>query len=148
MIEWLWGLKTVAIFDVWTIVHIFSGMSTGHIVKRSNGKHFDKHYPYLNLLKSTNFRIDLFGIMFLAYLWETLEHYLEGGLAGSAVEYWFQGVEFWPNRLITDPLMMLFGYLIALKYPAAVIPARILAVTWLLIHIFVFPHSMYLHNFI
>ena len=93
----------------------------------------------------TKLRLDILGVLFLAYAWETLEHYLETGLAGSAVEFWFQGVEFWPNRLITDPLMLLLGYLIAKKYPRFVIPARIASVAWLFIHIFIFPHSMYLH---
>ena len=86
------------------------------------------------------------GVLFLAYAWETFEHYLEVGLAGTAVEYWFQGVEFWPNRLIFDPLMLIIGYLIAKRYPKLVWPARVLSLAWLLIHIFIFPHSMYLHE--
>ena len=58
----------------------------------------------------------------LAYLWEALEHYLEAGLAGAAVTYWFQGVEYWPNRLLSDPLMLVIGYWIAGRYPRLVIP--------------------------
>jgi len=82
----------------------------------------------------------------LAYFWETIEHYLETGLAGPAVEHWLQGVEMWGNRIITDPLMLVIGYLIAKKWNRLVLPARILSVVWLFVHIFIFPHSMYLHD--
>ncbi len=145
MFEWIWGLKTVAALDVWIFEHFLSGLSIGHAVKKNNRKHFKKHYPTLRITKSTEIRVDFLGVLFLAYLWETLEHYLEEGIAGSAVQYWFQGVEFWPNRFIFDPLMIVLGYWIANKYPKVVIPARILSLAWLIIHIFVFPHSMYLH---
>ncbi len=89
---------------------------------------------------------DIIGVLFLAYLWETIEHYLETGVAGKAVEYWFQGVEYWPNRIIFDPLALVIGYLIAKKYPGLVIPARICSLIWLSVHIFIFPHSMYLQE--
>ena len=90
--------------------------------------------------------MDFLGVLFLAYLWETLEHYLEEGLAGAAVEYWFQGVEFWPNRFVSDPLMLVLGYWIAVRRPHLVVWARVASVAWLVVHIFVFPHSMYLHE--
>ncbi|MCF7862014.1 hypothetical protein K9M79_07275 [Candidatus Woesearchaeota archaeon] len=146
MLEWLWGLKTVAIFDVWSIEHLLSGLSIGSLVKKDNRRHLKKYYPSINFTKSTKIRIDFLGIMFLAYMWETLEHYLEEGIAGKAVEYWFQGVEFWPNRFIADPLMLIIGYWLACRYPKLVIPARIFSGIWLFVHIFVFPHSMYLHE--
>ena len=88
------------------------------------------------------------GVLCLGFAWETLEHYLETGLAGPAVQYWFQGVEFWPNRLIADPLMLVLGYVIAKRHPRLVLPARIASLTWLLVHIFVFPHSMVLQRFL
>ena len=89
---------------------------------------------------------DIVGVLFLAYLWEAIEHYLEIGLAGERVEYWFQGVEFWGNRLITDPGVMVIGYLIARRNPKLVIPARIASLVWMIVHIFILPHSMYLHE--
>jgi hypothetical protein len=82
--------------------------------------------------------------LFLAFLWEAVEHYLEAGLLGGRVEYWFQGVEFWANRIIADPLVLVLGYLFAKKYPITVWPARVLSLVWLFVHIFVFSHSMYL----
>lgn len=146
MIECLLGLKTVAIFDVWTIEHVLSGLSVGHAVKRNNHKHFKKHHPMVELTRNTRWRIDSIAVLFLAYMWETLEHYLEEGLAGPAVAIWLQGVEFWPNRFISDPLMLVFGYWLAIKCPQAVWPARGLSAVWLVAHVLVFPDSMYLHH--
>jgi hypothetical protein len=141
----IWGLKTTAIFDVWTIEHLFSGISIGCAVRIRHHKEFKKFVGEDHKCHSWHF--DMMGVLFLAYIWETIEHYLESGLAGSVVEFWFQGVEFWPNRIIADPLMLVLGYMIAKRYPQLVIPARIFSVVWLATHIFVFPHSMYLHYF-
>ncbi len=145
MLEIIWGLKTHAILDVWTIEHLLSGISVGSAVKKKNHKTLQK---ILNLIEHNHHSwwFDISGVLFLAYIWEALEHYLEVGLAGSTVEYWFQGVEFWPNRLIADPLMLVLGYLIAKNFPWLVWPARLLSIGWLIVHIFVFPHSMYLHE--
>lgn len=154
MLEWLWGVKTVAIFDVWSFEHILSGLSVGDTVKRHTRKHLNNIFKDLGAKKDSKhhhkhksiIRLDLIGVLFLAYIWEAIEHYLESGVAGNTVAYWFQGVEFWPNRLISDPLMLVLGYYIAKKYPVLVWPARGLSLIWLLVHIFVFPHSMYLHQ--
>jgi len=75
------------VFDVWSIEHVLSGISIGSAVKKRNHKAFKKvlgedhnhHSWYFNLM----------GVLFLGYLWETLEHYLEEGMAGKGVEYWF-----------------------------------------------------------
>lgn len=141
----LWGAKTLAIFDVWTVEHILSGVSIGSMVKKNHHRVFtrmfqrnDHHSWYFSLI----------SVLFLAFAWEAVEHYLETGLAGEAVAYWLQGVEFWANRLISDPLMLVIGYCIAKAYPSMVLPARIGSITWLMVHIFVFPHSMYLHTFL
>ncbi|HBU06637.1 MAG TPA: hypothetical protein DEB09_00975 [Candidatus Magasanikbacteria bacterium] len=145
MLEILFGLKTHAILDVWTIEHLLSGLSVGSAVKKKNHKVFQK---ILNVVEHNHHSwwFDISGVLFIAYAWETLEHYLETGLAGSHVEYWFQGVEFWPNRLITDPLMLVLGYIIAKKYSFLIWPARFLSVVWLIVHIFILPHSMYLQE--
>jgi hypothetical protein len=92
------------------------------------------------------FHLDFIAVLFLAFLWETIEHYLESGAAGKVVADWFFGVEFWANRIVTDPLAVLVGYFLAKKFPRTIWPARILSILWLLIHIFVFPHSMFLHE--
>ncbi|MEM7105565.1 MAG: hypothetical protein AAF502_20675 [Bacteroidota bacterium] len=141
----IWGWKTVAIFDVWTIEHILSGLSIGSLVTIRNSKVFKEKLGIDAKQINTNY-FDLIGVLFLAFAWETLEHYLEIGLAGEVVQYWFQGVEFWANRLISDPLMLVLGYYIVKHYTWMVTPARILSLIWLIVHIFVFPHSMYLHE--
>lgn len=144
MLETIWGVKTSAMMDVWTIEHILSGLSIGLIVSKQNIKVFNKIGVDLKQITTKHF--DLVGVLFAAFIWETLEHYLETGLAGNAVQYWFQGVEYWPNRLIFDPLMLIIGYLIVKKNPKLVVYARALSVVWLFVHIFIFPHSMYLHE--
>jgi len=88
-------------------------------------------------------------ILFVSYFWETIEFYLEAGYTNiDAVTYWFQGVEFWGNRLFTDPAMLLLGYLVVVHYNSKKIIwfARFLSFTWLFIHIFIFPHCMYLQE--
>lgn len=147
MLDLIWGLKTQAMFDVWSIEHVLSGISAGSIIKDENKRHLKKYYPTFKFKNRTIIRFDLIFILLLAYIWETFEHYLEEGILGNAVEYWFQGVEFWANRFVFDPLLVVLGYYIATKFPKFILPARILSIFWLLIHIFVFPHSMYLHEF-
>lgn len=145
MLELVWWVKTIAMMDVWTIEHILSGLSVGHAVKSKNHKVL-KEKLWIDAHTITTKHFDVIWVLFFAYLWETIEHYLETGLAGEAVKYWFQWVESWPNRIIFDPLMLVLGYLIAKNFPKLVLPARILSVIWLFVHIFIFPHSMYLHE--
>ena len=141
----IWGLKTVSIFDVWTIEHFLSGISIGALAVRCNMKIFKNK---LNLdsrdIKTRYF--DLIFVLLAAYSWETVEHYMETGLTGDVVAYWFQGVEFWANRILSDPLITVVGYYIARANPSLVTPARIVSLIWLLVHVFIFPHSMYLHE--
>ena len=143
--QYIFGLKTHAIFDVWTIEHVLTGLSVGYIVSKNNLQYFKSRLgPEIEQFTSKYF--DIMGVLFLAFLWETIEHYLETGLAGAHVVFWFQGVEFWANRIIADPAALIIGYLIARKNPYLVIYARIFSLAWLLVHVFVFPHSMYLHE--
>ena len=139
MIE-LFGNKTTAFLDLWSIEHILSGISIGAMVSFINYKYHNSLSP------KTLVRIDIIAILFLAYLWESIEIYLELGLLGSQVEFWLNGIEHWSNRLISDPLMMLIGYFIGLNFPITIHPARTLSVIWLFVHIFIFPHSMYIHE--
>jgi len=140
------GLKTVGWFDVWSFSHILSGVSSGAAVRQWNEKRFACQSG-INTQERHLLSSDLLTVLFLAYLWETIEHYLETGLAGSAVEFWFQGVEFSGNRIITDPALVVTGYLIAKRCPQAIWPARILQFLWLFVHVVIFPHSMYLQDF-
>ena len=141
----IWGLKTIAIFDVWTFEHFLSGLSIGALAVSCNMKIFKSKLDLDSRDIKTRY-FDLIFVLLIAYAWETVEHYLESGLTGDVVAYWFQGVEFWANRIISDPLITVVGYYIAVRNPKLVTPARILSLIWLLVHVFLFPHSMYLHE--
>jgi hypothetical protein len=45
MLEHIFGAKTVAALDLWSIEHVISGLSIGHEVKRSARKHLKAHFP-------------------------------------------------------------------------------------------------------
>ena len=141
----IWGYKTVSIFDVWTIEHLLSGISIGAVAVRCNMKIFKNKLDLDSRDIKTRY-FDLIFVLLVAYSWETVEHYMESGLMGDVVAYWFQGVEFWPNRILSDPLITVVGYYIAMANPVLVTPARIMSLIWLLVHVFIFPHSMYLHE--
>lgn len=141
MLEHFFGLKTQAMFDIWAIGHLLGGLSMGLLI--------DKFRNFIGLkdineTKRISLWFNIFIILFLSYLWEATEHYLETGLIGGVSQYWFQGVEFWANRLIADPLIIILGYVITIKYPKIVWPARFLFVAWWIVHLFIFPNSMYL----
>ncbi|MHC4780435.1 MAG: hypothetical protein ACYTFG_17835 [Planctomycetota bacterium] len=153
--EWLhhiWGLKTVAFLDAWTFEHFLCGISLGSLVCTHHRKVFQNLYPpagadalFAEKADNIRTRCNLMLVLLVAFSWETLEHYLETGLAGQVVAHWLQGVEFWGNRLVADPLMLVLGCLTAARFPALVWPARVLTLAWLVLHIFFFPHSMHLH---
>ena len=146
--------KTEALFDVRSIDHFITGISVWALAIWWINKIFKK-YKLKSELEWMNewfpvykFILASFVVLFLAYAWETLEHYLEVGIAGERLKYWFQWVEYWPNRLIFDPLLVYLWFVVASKYPKVVLPARIFTTTWLLLHLLVFPNSMYLQYLI
>ena len=126
----IFGNKDISLIDVWSIEHVLSGISLGHFVIKFN---HDK-------------KSDLLWILFFAFFWETIEHYLETGLAGVVIANWFYGVEYWANRIIFDPMMMILGYFIAKKLSSVVPWARLLSIIWLIVHVVFFPNSMYLNQ--
>lgn len=138
----IWGIKTEASFDVWSIEHIVMGISVGWLAMLITNKLTRNE----NISEKLKTKISFFIAVMIAYMWETLEHYLETGLAGQTVEYWLQGVEHWSNRLIFDNLMVLLGWWIYQQKNRILWFARIFSFVWLFVHIFVFPHSMYLHD--
>lgn len=58
----LWGLKSVAWFDVWSIKHILSGVSSGGSVKKHHEKKFKKHQPPRYQLAPGYSRRFIFGL--------------------------------------------------------------------------------------
>ena len=141
----LWWVKTEAMMDAWSFEHILSWISVGFLIMSSNYKIFEKKIWFDSTKINTRY-FDLVWVLFLAFAWETIEHYLEVWIAWETVKIWFQWVEYWPNRIIFDPLMLVFWYFLARKYTKIIAPARFLSVVWLIVHVFIFPHSMYLHE--
>jgi len=153
MLEYLWGYKTVAALDVWSLDHFLSGLAIGTMANVYNRKTLKGFIAYVKdklltprEIKRIKFFYGLMIVLMVAYFWEALEHYLEAGLAGEWLAYWLQGVEFWANRLIADPLLMALGFITVSRFPFLFWPGRVLAFLWLVIHLFVFPHSMYLQQ--
>lgn len=145
MLDILWGLKTHALFDIWSFEHLLSGVSIGHLVCQCNNSVVSKLF-WKQRYSNRMYYFDIIGVLFLAYLWETTEIYLEMGVVGEAVQYWFHGIEFWANRIICDPIVTLAGYLISKWSIKTVLASRLFIIVFLFIHIFIFPHSMYLQE--
>ena len=88
MLEIIWGLKTQAIFDVWTIEHLLSGISVGTAVKKRNFEELKRFVQVVGrTIRSGEYRklkdvlprhhslhFDIVGVLFAAYIWETIEH--------------------------------------------------------------------------
>lgn len=142
------GQKTIAFLDVWSLEHFISGIGVSHLCAVIGAVIFKggiSHYKASDVAK--NPKEWLVYILLVACMWEVVEFYLEAGYSGiDAVTHWFQGVEFWANRLISDPILVLIGGYIGLKNKKLVIYARCFSIVWLYVHIFEFPHSMYLHE--
>jgi len=142
----LWGCKTEATFDLWSIEHFINGIAMAGGANLIIRGAFRKMELSQDARKTISFLI----VLVVALLWEVLEHYLESGLlpgrVGGMVTYWFQGVEHWSNRLIGDTLTVILGWRIYHWKPRLAIPAKVVSVLWMLVHIVVFPHSMYLHR--
>ena len=135
----IWGDKTTSFLDVWSIEHLMMGIGFGcicHYLARKNHRECN----------SNNVRLWIAYALPLTFFWEMVEHYLETGLAGDTVEYWFAGVEHWSNRLISDNILVILGVFIYSRAPNLVWFARVFSAVWLYTHIFVFPHSMHLHD--
>lgn len=143
----LFGLKTDAWFDLWSFEHFFSGMSIATMVIILGDKILRDHLPKLEYLPVYK-RFYYVMLLLVAYMWEAIEFYLEAGYTHiESVTYWLHGVEFWGNRLITDPIITLLGGVIALKIrPAWLWTARLLSIAWLLANLFLVPHSMCLQE--
>jgi hypothetical protein len=135
----IWGDKTVSFFDIWSIEHLVSGITLGSVIILLQAR-------YKNRIIENDKLVYYISVAFLACLWEVVEHYLEAGLINDQVTYWFQGVEFWGNRILTDPLLVILGSYLNLRYNFLARYAQCFSITWLIVHIFVFPHCMYLQE--
>lgn len=131
--------------DIWSLVHILTGVGIWRCIKHVNIEHLQslqndiygriitKIEPIMpseiqriadmnELREAPELHFDMAFVLWAAYFREAVEHYLE-------YVPWFQqvvpGHELWFNRLILDPLMLVIGYLIAYFFPKLVIPAML-----------------------
>jgi hypothetical protein len=142
----IWGFKTEAAFDVWSLEHLANGIAMAAAAEFIINKFIKTDSSNPALKRTLSFLL----VLVIALFWENAEHYVEAGLLGGAigarVTWWFQGVEHWANRLIADNLMVLLGWYIYTKQNKLFWAARIFSALWMAVHIFIFPHSMYLHT--
>lgn len=134
MIE-LFGHKTTAIFDIWSVVHFLTGCGLA--------------YPMAVLTQRFGMgeREKVFVLLLISATWEVLELYLElGAVGGEPVRYWFQGVEHPLNRIFGDQALLLLGYLATRNRLRLSFLAKTASGIWLLWHVFVLPHSMWVQD--
>jgi hypothetical protein len=142
----IWGFKTEAAFDVWSLEHLANGIAMAAVARLVTAKLFKSS----GITPQQRKAVELVLVLLIALFWENVEHYVETGLLpgalGDRITFWFQGIEHWTNRLIADNLMVLLGWFIYTKQNRLFWIARIFSALWMIFHIFVFPHSMYLHT--
>ena len=133
-------------FDVWSFEHFANGIGMAAIANIITGKAEKR----IDINPTSRKIINFILVLVFALMWECIEHYLEAGIipgqAGARITHWFQGVEHWSNRLIGDNFTVLLGWYVYTKNEKLAIPARIFTALWMIVHIFAFPDSMYLHR--
>jgi hypothetical protein len=143
----LFGPKTASWLDVWSLEHFVSGMAISSLCVLLADTVFMKGVREVPPIAER--RVYIITILLVEYMWEVVEFYLEAGYTGvPAITHWFQGVEFWGNRVLADPLITLSGGIVGLHRTWLVLPARLFSLTFLLVHVFVLPHCMYLQELI
>lgn len=84
------GLKTEALFDLWSVEHAMGGMLVGWGLRRSDRYSLFSDWLWL--------------VLSAAYGWELAECWME--VHGTThMQTWLAGTEHWSNRLVTDPLL-------------------------------------------
>lgn len=121
----LFGDKTVALFDIWSIEHLMVGIVLAFVLNKF----------------ASNKKENLLWLLLISVFWECCEHYFEEGLLGGKIQNWFAGTEYWANRLIGDNLVLILGYFIYKKYPKSIYFALVLSGIFLLLHL-CYPSSM------
>lgn len=136
----LFGDKTTSWFDIWSIEHLFSGFGLSSLARRLID-------PEHRSIPSKRMRSIALVTLVLALAWECIEHYIEEGVTTSdQITYWFQGVEFWGNRLLTDPFIVVLGAILAQRYQHLSAIGKLFSACWLAVHLFLLPNSMSLQE--
>jgi len=134
------GHKSAALLDLWSLCHFFVGVAIGNFVFRGSNDGINDGKNSSGRKKNEFFT--LFIILALAYAWELLEFRLEAGDGGEYIAYWLQGREYWLNRLLSDPFLVLIGSMFSRRFQLLIWPARVILVAWIWLFAFIFPHSM------
>ncbi len=137
----IFGDKTVALLDLWSLEHFFTGCNTALFCSIISDKYFCRE-------KKTKFTFQLMLLLILELYWEIFEHYLEAGVSYDVVTNWFAGVEHIANRSISDPIVTVLGLLFIRKFPNFRIFSVIFSLVWLYVNIFMMPNSMSLNDMI
>ena len=141
----LWGLKTEAAFDVWSLEHLANGLNLA-----ASAELIIRWFVKFEMSPGLRRTVNVLLVLAMALFWENVEHYVEAGVLpgslGERIGFWFQGVEHWSNRLIADNLMVLAGWYVYTRKKSLILPAKIFSTLWMLFHLFVFPDSMYLQR--
>src|SRR5690349_3208542 len=115
----IFGPKTDAWLDVWSLEHFVSGMAISTLCAVLADRLFLRGLQDIPTVAKT--RGYMITILLVEYMWEVVEFYMEAGYTHvAAITYWFQGVEFWGNRLVADPLITWAGGIIGLHHPKLV----------------------------
>ena len=98
----IFGPKTDAWLDLWSLEHFVSGMAISTFCVLLADTVFLQGVREIPKVAET--RVYMITILLVEYMWEVGEFYMEAGYTHvAAITYWFQGVEFWGNRLVADP---------------------------------------------
>lgn len=147
----IWKEINSAFLDIWSIEHIVSGILLWIILSFVIDFIFDKYlvgwekkilkkYPWFH--KKTKRLLEIFWILFVVYFWETLEHYCEVWLLWEYVRniVW---VEYWINRIVSDPLLALFWFFIYTKFHRVNYFITFFLVIWFIAHIIILFYNIY-----
>lgn len=121
------GHKSQSLFDVWTLAHVAIGMVISYATIAF--RIFKFHHPIMLLLC-------------IMLFWEVIEHYIEISNLGF-ISLWFGGEESVVNRLITDQIAVVLGFLLIKWRPRLLTAAIVIALGVLCVHVYV-GDSMFL----
>lgn len=123
----IWGYKDEAIFDIWSLEHVASGMGIA----------------YFTISQRKWFKHPIGLLIIISGFWEVTEHYFETDSFPFLMD-WFTGTEHWVNRLLSDQLAILFGFTLIKAFPGLILFARVFSISFVSLHICL-GSSMYFH---
>jgi len=125
----LFGHKSMAIFDVWTISHVVTGAVLSYVAIA---------------MRSINLQHPIMLLLVVSLSWEIVEHYIEAAEL-AALSNWFAGEEILLNRLVADQVAVVSGFYLIKKYPKALLSCMAIGLGILILHIWL-GSSMYFFN--